>query len=51
MKKQKFVKSLMIFLFLVVLTLTVGANNYNLSQPRQIILTWQNDPTTTMRCV
>jgi len=48
MKKQKFVKSLMIFLFLVVLTLTVGANNYNLSQPRQIILTWQNDPTTTM---
>lgn len=48
MKILKYSRSIMVFAFILVLSLTAIASTVDPVEPRQIVLTWQNDPQTTM---
>ena len=48
MKSFNFIKHHLIFVFIIFLVFSAMAQDYQVNEPRQIILTWQNNPQTTM---
>lgn len=48
MKKNIFKFQIIIIIFITILSISLLGQEYEVNEPRQIILTWQNDPQTTM---
>lgn len=46
--RRKFITALFLLLAVVLIQPVFGQQTYTDSQPRQVVLTWQNDPSTTM---
>lgn len=46
--RRKFITGLLLMLAVVLIQPVFGQLTYTESQPRQVVLTWQNDPSTTM---